>query len=88
MTNAEMVITGSGGIQEETTALGVPCFTLRDNTERPITVKLGTNILVGTNKNTILKEYKKFKNGIYKKACVPELWDGNTAKRIVDHILL
>ena len=84
--NANIVFTDSGGIQEETTALGVPCFTLRENTERPITVEVGTNTIVGVEKNAILKEYRKFKNGNYKKGRVPELWDGKTAQRIIDII--
>lgn len=81
--NASLVLTDSGGIQEETTALGIPCFTIRENTERPITVKVGTNVLVGTTGSGIRKAYSLFKKGLKKKGSVPELWDGKAAKRIV-----
>jgi UDP-N-acetylglucosamine 2-epimerase (non-hydrolysing) len=81
--DASLVLTDSGGIQEETTVLGIPCFTIRENTERPITIKYGTNILVGTTGKGILKAYKKFKEGKRKKGKVPKLWDGKTAERIV-----
>jgi UDP-N-acetylglucosamine 2-epimerase (non-hydrolysing) len=81
--DAQLVLTDSGGIQEETTVLGVPCFTIRENTERPITIKKGTNILVGTTGKGILKAYKKFKKGKIKKGRVPKFWDGKTAGRIV-----
>jgi len=85
--DAEIVFTDSGGIQEETTALGVPCFTIRENTERPVTIIDGTNTLVGTQKEMILNEYLKFKKGYSKKGRIPECWDGKTARRIV-HLLL
>lgn len=81
--DATLVLTDSGGIQEETTALGIPCFTLRENTERPITIAEGTNTLVGTTGKRILEEYKKFKDGKTKKRKIPELWDGKTAERII-----
>lgn len=81
--DASLVLTDSGRIQEETTVLGIPCFTMRENTERPITLKQGTNILVGTTGKGILKAYQKFKRGIRKRGKVPELWDGKTAKRII-----
>lgn len=84
--DASLVLTDSGGIQEETTAIGVPCFTIRDNTERPVTVEEGTNILVGTTKKGILKAYKSFKKGVRKNGKIPELWDGNTAARIIKHL--
>jgi len=87
MANSKWVYTDSGGIQEETTILGVPCLTLRENTERPITVKEGTNTLVGNNHKKILKESFKIINGEGKKGKVPKLWDGKAAERIVNIIL-
>ncbi|OGW36767.1 MAG: UDP-N-acetylglucosamine 2-epimerase [Nitrospirae bacterium RBG_13_39_12] len=81
--DAALVLTDSGGIQEETTVLGIPCFTIRENTERPVTIKKGTNVLVGTNGKGILKAYKRFKKGRIKKGRVPKYWDGKTAQRIV-----
>ena len=81
--NALAVITDSGGITEETTVMGVPCMTLRDNTERPETVNVGTNELIGTNPNAIKPALEKLFTGEWKKGAIPELWDGNTAKRIV-----
>lgn len=79
--DAEVVMTDSGGLQEETTALGVPCLTLRENTERPVTVEEGTNVLVGTRPENILAAFA----GLHavKKGCRPELWDGKAAERIV-----
>ncbi len=85
--DASLVLTDSGGIQEETTVLGIPCFTIRENTERPITIKQGTNILVGTTGKGILQAYKQFKRGIRRKGRVPELWDGKAAERIVKILL-
>src|SRR3990167_484944 len=85
--DAVIVFTDSGGIQEETTALGVPCFTMRENTEKPITVEEGTNTLVGNRKEQILDTYIKFKKGNYKCGRVPELWDGRASERIVDVLL-
>lgn len=82
--NALFVLTDSGGLQEETTALGVPCFTIRENTERPITVTEGTNTLTGTTYIGILNAYNNYKAGKIKQGKIPDLWDGNTAKRIVD----
>ena len=79
--DAAVVMTDSGGLQEETTALGVPCFTLRENTERPITVDEGTNVLVGTQPQNILDAYAKLGEG--KAGRRPELWDGKAAERIV-----
>ena len=82
--DAALVLTDSGGLQEETTALGTPCFTLRENTERPITVEAGTNVLVGTTKEKILAAYGAFKAGRTPRGRVPELWDGRAAERIVE----
>lgn len=76
-------MTDSGGLQEETTALGIPCLTIRDNTERPITVEEGTNILAGTKKESILAAYEDFKKNGGKKGRTPDLWDGRAAERIV-----
>ncbi|MDD5711501.1 MAG: UDP-N-acetylglucosamine 2-epimerase (non-hydrolyzing) [Smithellaceae bacterium] len=84
---AALVLTDSGGLQEETTALGIPCFTLRDNTERPITIEEGTNRLVGIRPDGIRAAYDNFRNGQNKKGRIPELWDGMAAERIVDIIL-
>ena len=78
------VLTDSGGLQEETTALGIPCFTLRDNTERPVTIEEGTNTLAGTTYTSILKAYEAHKRGPSKKGMIPCLWDGRAAERIVD----
>jgi len=80
--DAALVLTDSGGLQEETTALGIPCFTIRENTERPVTVDEGTNILVGTDYDKIMAAYGRFKAGEIKSGRVPELWDGKTAERI------
>jgi len=82
--DAQLVITDSGGLQEETTGLGVPCFTIRENTERPITIEEGTNILVGTGMEGIIAAYARFQNGERKDGRVPELWDGQASERIVD----
>ena len=85
--NATVVITDSGGIQEETTYLGVPCLTLRENTERPITVDVGTNILVGKDMDLLKKEVQKVLNGNSKQGSIPPLWDGKSGKRIADLIV-
>jgi len=82
--NALGVVTDSGGITEETTVMGVPCMTLRNSTERPETVTLGTNEIVGTDPNNIVPYLKKLVDGNWKKGSIPELWDGNTAPRIVE----
>lgn len=81
------VITDSGGITEETTVLGIPCITLRDNTERPETITIGTNELIGTNPKAIKPALEKLFSGKWKKGNIPELWDGKTSERIVNHIL-
>lgn len=82
--DAKLVLTDSGGIQEETTVLGVPCLTLRENTERPITVSQGTNRIVGTDPVAIRREVRKILDGNAKVGRVPDLWDGGAAQRIVD----
>jgi UDP-N-acetylglucosamine 2-epimerase (non-hydrolysing) len=81
---AVVVITDSGGIQEETTYLGVPCLTLRANTERPITVTIGTNILVGEDKEKLIAELRNILKGNAKKGAIPPLWDGHAGDRIAD----
>lgn len=86
MSNARLVLTDSGGVQEETTALGVPCLTLRENTERPITVDQGTNTMVGRDRIAILDEVDKILAGDGKRGRVPELWDGRAAERIAEHL--
>jgi UDP-N-acetylglucosamine 2-epimerase (non-hydrolysing) len=84
MKRACVVITDSGGIQEETTFLRVPCLTLRENTERPVTVSLGTNVLVGQNANKLREELQKIMRGQTKPSSVPPLWDGHASERIAD----
>jgi UDP-N-acetylglucosamine 2-epimerase (non-hydrolysing) len=79
---ATVVITDSGGIQEETTYLGVPCLTLRSNTERPVTVTMGTNVLIGQNAGRLSSELSKILEGRAKKGTLPPLWDGHAAERI------
>lgn len=81
------VITDSGGITEETTVLDIPCITLRDSTERPETVTMGTNEVVGTNPSNIKPVLKKLLSGNWKKGSIPDLWDGKTSDRIVELIL-
>jgi UDP-N-acetylglucosamine 2-epimerase (non-hydrolysing) len=81
------VITDSGGITEETTVMGIPCITLRDNTERPETVEIGTNELIGTNPKAIKPALEKLFFDKWKKGRIPELWDGKTAERIIGHII-
>lgn len=85
--NAKAVITDSGGITEETTVMGIPCITLRDNTERPETITIGTNELIGTNPNAIKPALDKLFAENWKKGGIPELWDGNTAERIIEQLL-
>jgi UDP-N-acetylglucosamine 2-epimerase (non-hydrolysing) len=87
MSNATLVLTDSGGIQEETTALAVPCLTLRDNTERPVTISEGTNILVGNDPDKILTAARGILAGERKVGRIPPLWDGKAAERIVEVLL-
>jgi UDP-N-acetylglucosamine 2-epimerase (non-hydrolysing) len=86
VSGARIILTDSGGIQEETTALGIPCVTLRENTERPITVSHGTNRIVGTSPSAIAAEGQRILNSIMPPPPPPPLWDGHAAERIV-HIL-
>jgi UDP-N-acetylglucosamine 2-epimerase (non-hydrolysing) len=87
LSKAALVLTDSGGIQEETTALGVPCLTLRENTERPITISQGTNLLVGTDPAKIVAAAKSALSGNGKAGRIPPLWDGQAAPRIVNILL-
>ena len=84
---ATLVITDSGGIQEETTFLGVPCLTVRENTERPVTVEVGTNILVGQDMHRLKEEVHRILHGQGKKGRTPPLWDGRASERIA-HVIL
>jgi UDP-N-acetylglucosamine 2-epimerase (non-hydrolysing) len=86
LNGASLVLTDSGGIQEETTVLGIPCVTLRENTERPITVEMGTNTIAGTNPASIIKaSFAALDNPSNRSAPrIPPLWDGHTADRILD----
>ena len=85
--NSKAVITDSGGITEETTVMGVPCLTLRDNTERPETIEIGTNVLVGTNPKSIKPAMDILFDHKWKKGSIPKFWDGKTSKRIVESII-
>jgi len=87
MASAKVVLTDSGGIQEETTILGIPCLTLRNNTERPITVEMGTNQVVGTDPRRILTAYKALLSQTQRSSRIPPLWDGHAAERIRDIML-
>jgi UDP-N-acetylglucosamine 2-epimerase (non-hydrolysing) len=87
LNSAKIVLTDSGGIQEETTALGVPCLTLRENTERPVTITQGTNQLVGQDPEAIVTAAKDILSGSSKAGCTPRLWDGRASARIVDILL-
>jgi len=87
LSKATLVLTDSGGIQEETTALGVPCLTLRENTERPITISQGTNLLVGTEPAKIVAAAREVLSGKSKAGRIPPLWDGHAAERIVETLL-
>lgn len=85
--NSFAVITDSGGISEETTVLRIPCFTMRNNTERPETERIGTNVLVGTSVENLKKEFEIFLKNGKKKSAIPELWDGKASERIVAVLL-
>lgn len=85
--NSKAVITDSGGITEETTVLGVPCLTLRDSTERPETVREGTNELIGTDPGNIMPALDRLFAGEWKKGSIPEKWDGKAGERIVSHLM-
>ncbi len=82
--HAKAVITDSGGITEETTVLGVPCLTLRDTTERPETVSIGTNALIGTDPAKLAPALERLFAGEWQQGGIPELWDGRAGERIVD----
>jgi UDP-N-acetylglucosamine 2-epimerase (non-hydrolysing) len=86
MRNARMVLTDSGGVQEETTALDVPCLTLRTSTERPITIEEGTNTLVGTDRRVLLEAVDDIMAIGGKRGRAPEYWDGRAAERIAVHL--
>ncbi len=86
MANSRLVLTDSGGLQEETTALGIPCLTMRENTERPITVEQGTNTMVGRDRRAILSGVVDILSGGGKRGRIPELWDGHAAERIASHL--
>lgn len=85
--HAKMALTDSGGLQEETTVLGIPCITMRENTERPITCEIGTNVIVGNKSDSILAAAGKILNGTTPKGRTPEKWDGKAAERIVDYLI-
>jgi UDP-N-acetylglucosamine 2-epimerase (non-hydrolysing) len=85
--NAKVVLTDSGGIQEETTILRIPCLTLRENTERPVTASLGSNQIVGTDPTRIIKAYRQAVDGTWRKPEIPPLWDGRAAERIARILL-
>jgi len=84
---AALVLTDSGGLQEETTVLGVPCITIRENTERPVTVDIGTNHMVGTDPEKIQATAFAILSGQGKKGAIPPLWDGNASGRIAEVFL-
>jgi UDP-N-acetylglucosamine 2-epimerase (non-hydrolysing) len=84
--HSKAVLTDSGGITEETTIMGIPCITLRNNTERPETITIGTNELIGTDPSGIKPAFDKLFAGEWKKGGIPDRWDGKTAERIIEHL--
>ena len=84
---AKVIVTDSGGLQEESTALGVPCLTMRENTERPITVDMGTSTLIGSSPAKLDEYLQKVIAGSYKEGSCPDLWDGKASERIAKVIL-
>ena len=84
--NCKFVITDSGGLQEETTYLGKPCLTVRKNTERPVTEEIGTNEIVGTDRQKIISSARKILDNQWKKGQIPQYWDGRAAERIVSKL--
>ena len=84
--HAKIVITDSGGVQEETTFLNIPCLTVRPNTERPVTVELGTNTLMAFEIESVLVKINEVFDGVYKKGSVPMFWDGKVSERIAHEI--
>jgi UDP-N-acetylglucosamine 2-epimerase (non-hydrolysing) len=87
VSHAKGVLTDSGGITEETTVLGIPCVTLRSNTERPETVVYGSNELVGNDLEKLKSCIHQIEQNNWKSSTIPELWDGHTAKRIVNKLI-
>ena len=85
--NAKGIITDSGGITEEASVLNIPCMTLRSSTERPETITLGSNELVGIDPSNLIPFLKKLQTGDWKKSTIPPLWDGKTSERIVCDLL-
>ena len=85
--NSICVITDSGGITEETTVMGIPCITLRENTERPETIEIGTNELVGTSPDKLILSLNKLFSGNWAKGSIPKYWDGKTSIRIIKSLL-
>jgi UDP-N-acetylglucosamine 2-epimerase (non-hydrolysing) len=81
---ARVIVTDSGGLQEESTVLGIPCLTMRENTERPVTVEEGSSTLVGSDIRLLMEQLEAVLNGQYKKGNCPTLWDGNAGKRIAE----
>ncbi len=84
---ATFIVTDSGGVQEESTWWGVPCLTLREDTERPITIEEGTNTLIGGNYQLLEEKVDEILAGSYKKGKVPKFWDGKAAKRVIENLM-